>query len=88
MILQLKFFNTAGQLFLTRQGKTGMDGGGIVFELYTAPLKILGEELQRVHHFKYLGSSVAETVLRHDNRNVTESKCSMEKLAEMQWGVV
>ena len=25
------------------------------------PVKILGEELQRVHHFKYLGSSVEET---------------------------
>ena len=24
-------------------------------------VKILGEELQRVHHFKYLGSSVKET---------------------------
>ena len=25
------------------------------------PVKIIGEELQRVHHFKYLGSSVEET---------------------------
>ena len=25
------------------------------------PVKILGEELQSVHHFKYLGSSVEET---------------------------
>ena len=25
------------------------------------PVKILGEELQRVHHFKHLGSSVEET---------------------------
>ena len=25
------------------------------------PVKILGEELQRVHHFKYIGSSVEET---------------------------
>ena len=25
------------------------------------PVKIVGEELQRVHHFKYLGSSVEET---------------------------
>ena len=25
------------------------------------PVKILGEELQRVHHFKYLGSSVDDT---------------------------
>ena len=25
------------------------------------PVRILGEELQRVHHFKYLGSSVEET---------------------------
>ena len=26
------------------------------------PVKIIGEELQRVHHFKYLSSSVGETV--------------------------
>ena len=26
------------------------------------PVKILGEELQRVHLFKYLGSSVEETI--------------------------
>ena len=25
------------------------------------PVKIIGEELQRVHHFKYIGSSVEET---------------------------
>ena len=25
------------------------------------PVKILGEELQRVHHFRYLGSSVGDT---------------------------
>ena len=25
------------------------------------PVMIIGEELQRVHHFKYLGSSVEET---------------------------
>ena len=25
------------------------------------PVKILGEELQRVHHFKYIGSSVEDT---------------------------
>ena len=25
------------------------------------PVKILGEELQRVHHFKYITSSVEET---------------------------
>ena len=31
------FVNTAGQL-LTRRGKTRMDGVGIVFEFYTAPL--------------------------------------------------
>ena len=35
------FVNTAGQLLLTRQGKTGMDGVGIVFDLYTAPLQYL-----------------------------------------------
>ena len=32
------FVNTAGQLLLTRRGKTRMDGVGIVFEFYTAPL--------------------------------------------------
>ena len=32
------FVNPAGQLFLTRRGKTRMDGVGIVFEFYTAPL--------------------------------------------------
>ena len=32
------FVNTAGQLLLTRQSKTRMDGVGIVFEFYTAPL--------------------------------------------------
>ena len=45
------------------------------------PVRIVGEELQRVHHFKYLGSSVEET-------GETESECSMEKLEEMQWSVV
>ena len=32
------FVNTASQLLLTRRGKTRMDGVGIVFEFYTAPL--------------------------------------------------
>ena len=32
------FVNPASQLLLTRWGKTRMDGVGIVFELYTAPL--------------------------------------------------
>ena len=32
------FVNPAGQLLLTGQGKTRMDGVGIVFELYIAPL--------------------------------------------------
>ena len=32
------FVNTAGHLLLTRQGKTRMDGVGIVFEFYTTPL--------------------------------------------------
>ena len=32
------FVNTAGRLLLTRRGKTRMDGVGIVFEFYTAPL--------------------------------------------------
>ena len=32
------FVNPAGQLLLTRRGKTRMDGVGIVFELYTGLL--------------------------------------------------
>ena len=32
------FVNPAGQLLLTRRGKTIMDGVGIIFEFYTAPL--------------------------------------------------
>ena len=34
----LAFVNTAGQLLLTRRGKTRMDSVGIVSEFYTAPL--------------------------------------------------
>ena len=32
------FVNPAGQLLLTRRGKTRMDGVGIVFEFYIDPL--------------------------------------------------
>ena len=32
------FVNPAGQLFLTRRGKTRTDGVGIVIEFYIAPL--------------------------------------------------
>ena len=32
------FDNPAGHLLLTRRGKTRMDGVGIVYEFYTAPL--------------------------------------------------
>ena len=32
------FVNPAGQLLLTRRGKTRMDGVGIVFEFYIAPI--------------------------------------------------
>ena len=32
------FVNPAGQLLLTRRGETTMDGVGIVFEFYIAPL--------------------------------------------------
>ena len=32
------FVNPAGQLLLSRRGKTRMDGVGIVFELYITPL--------------------------------------------------
>ena len=34
----LAFVNPAGQLLLTRQSKTRMDGVGIVFEFYVAPI--------------------------------------------------
>ena len=50
------------------------------------PVKILGEELQRVHHLKYLGSSVEETGSMATE--ITQSECSMDKLEEMQWSVV
>ena len=36
--IQLLLPRPASQLLLTRRGKTSMDGVGIVFELYTAPL--------------------------------------------------
>ena len=32
------FVNPAGQLLLTRRGKTRMDSVGIIFEFYIAPL--------------------------------------------------
>ena len=35
------FVNPAGQLLLTRRGKIGMDGVGIVFELYITPLCLM-----------------------------------------------
>ena len=41
------------------------------------PVKILGEELQRVHHFKYRFKRGGDR--RHDNRTFTESECSMEE---------
>ena len=34
------------------------------------PVKMLGEELQRVHHFKYLGSSVRETGAREQTFHI------------------
>ena len=48
------------------------------------PVKILGEELQKVQQFKCLGSSVEETG-GTTHINFIESDCSMEKLEEMQW---
>ena len=50
------------------------------------PFKIIGEEPQRGHHFKHIGSSAEEG--RHDNINYTHSECSMEKMVEMQKNVV
>ena len=55
-----------------------MDGKG------RAPVKIQGEELQRVHRFKYLGSSI-------DARGGTATeitkavRASMYEMEEMQW---
>ena len=49
------------------------------------PVKTLGEELQSVHHFKYLGSSVEETGCMATQ--FTECKWRMEKLEEMQRSV-
>ena len=46
----------------------------------------LGEELQIVHPFKYIGSSVEET--GGMAREISQSECIMEKLVEMQWNVV
>ena len=45
------------------------------------PIKILGEELQRMHH--YLTSSVEET--GGMATEMRQSECSMEKREEMQW---
>ena len=39
------FVNPTGQILLTRRGKTRMDGVGIVFEFYTAPLQLAGQLL-------------------------------------------
>ena len=50
------------------------------------PVKILGEELQRVYHFKYPASSVEET--GGTTTEISESECSMAKLDGMQWSVV
>ena len=50
------------------------------------PVKILGEELQRVHRFKYLGANVEET--GGMTTEISQSECSMGKLEEMQWSVV
>ena len=43
------------QFIYIQFGVIGEDNGQV-----RGPVKILGEELQRVHHFKYLGSSVEE----------------------------
>ena len=49
-----------------------------------APVKLQGEELQRVHRFKYLGSSI-------DARGGTPTeitkavRASMDELEEIQW---
>ena len=50
------------------------------------PVKIIGEELQNVHHFKYFGSSAEET--RGMVTEITQSECSSQKLEEIQWSVV
>ena len=45
----LAFVNTAGQLLLTRRGKTRMDGVGIVFEFYIQAFQMMGDI--RVNNF-------------------------------------
>ena len=45
------------------------------------PVKILGNELQTVQHFKYIGSILEET--GGMTTESTQSECSMEKLEEM-----
>ena len=45
------------------------------------PVKILGNELQTVQHFKYIGSILEET--GGMATEITQSECSMEKLEEM-----
>ena len=54
--------------------------------IYSKAVKILEEELQRVHHVKHLGASVEETGgMTTEN---SQSECSKGKLEEMQWSVV
>ena len=50
------------------------------------PVKILGEELQRVHRFTYLGARVEET--GGMTTEISQGGCSKGKLEEMQWSVV
>ena len=51
------------------------------------PVKILGEELQRVHRFKYLGASVEETggMATEISQRV---RTAWGELKEMQWSVM
>ena len=62
--------------------KFGQDNGQ-----WRETVKILGEELQRVHHFKYIGSSVGE-IGGTTTKQFRESEPSVEKLEEVLWSVV
>ena len=51
-------------------------------------VKILGEEVERVTHLKYIGTSLEEEGGMQRRRYSDTSWSSVEELEEMQWGVV
>ena len=52
------FVNTAGQLLLTRRGKTRVDGVGIVFEFYSPSL--IG---QNSHQYNWMQKSYTHKIV-------------------------